>query len=453
MLALAGVDMSVATSTVSVVAPSPPTDHPQRRLLSDEVHARPPEALRSPMRATHVALVVDVDQRPQEIAHLVDLCTRLGVPPPAALATHFTTDIDGGRVKWERHGEFSSYTFFAVGVESIPFAEPALRVLPADWVAGIPGRTIVAAHVTLTAARAHDPDIESLARLFDGNTVIGASVGGGAGMAFADFKIHGDGYSRFLVLDVSFTPRQAGRMIQRLLEIETYRMMAMLALPLARDQSPIITAVERSLASLTDDIAGQSVADEKLLQQLTNLAADVERCLVKSQFRFGACKAYHDLVMRRIAELREQRLAGFQTIEEFMTRRFTPAVATCASTSKRLHDLSERVAQTSALLSTRVDIVREKQNHRLLDSMNRRARLQLRLQQTVEIISVVPITYYVVGLIGYLSRALHAAGSSFDPEMVEGIAIPIVAGLVIWAVRRAHHQIAGDAENMDALDL
>jgi uncharacterized membrane-anchored protein len=157
--------------------------------------------------------------------------------------------------------------------------------------------------------------------------------------------------------------------------------------------------------------------------------------------------------MRRIAELREQRLTGYQTVEEFMVRRFSPAVATCASTSKRLHDLSERVAQTSALLSTRVDIVREKQNHRLLDSMNRRARLQLRLQQTVEIISVVPITYYVVGLVGYVAKALHAAGSLLDPEIVEGIAIPIVALMVIAVVRRAHHRIAGDAETMDSLDL
>jgi uncharacterized membrane-anchored protein len=242
-------------------------------------------------------------------------------------------------------------------------------------------------------------------------------------------------------------------MMQRLFEIETYRMMAMLALPVAREQLRVIAAVERSLAVLTDDIAGQSVADETLLQQLTNLAADVERCLVKSQFRFGACAAYHVLVMRRISELREQRLTGFQTIEEFMVRRFTPAVATCASTSQRLHDLSERVAQTSALLSTRVDIVREKQNHRLLDSMNRRARLQLRLQQTVEIISVVPITYYVVGIVGYLVKGARAAGAAIEPEIVEGIAIPIVAGLVIWVVRRAHHRIAGEDRTKESLNL
>jgi len=449
LVTLSGMTPASTATAVALL----PADHPQRQMLSDEVHARPPEALKWPMRASHIALVLDAEQRPREIAHLVALCSMLEIPAPADDATHFTTDLDCLRLKWERHGEFSTYTFFAPGLESSPFAEPAVALLPVGWVAGIPGDTLVAAHATLLAASGRDPDSTELSTVFERNTVTGASIGGGTGLAFTDFKIHADGFSRFLVLSQNFTPRQAGRMIQRLFEIETYRMMAMLALPLAREQSPMIAAVERSLAALTDDIAGQSVADEKLLQQLTNLAADVERCLVRSQFRFGACSAYHVLVMRRIADLREQRLTGYQTIEEFMVRRFSPAVATCASTSQRLHDLSERVAQTSALLSTRVDIVREQQNHRLLDSMNRRARLQLRLQQTVEIISVVPITYYVVGLVGYVSKGLHAAGAALDPEIVEGIAIPIVALVVIAVVRRAHHSIAGDSDSRESLDL
>jgi uncharacterized membrane-anchored protein len=443
--------MALTMSTESAVELLP-MDHPERRLLSDEVHARPPEALSAPMRASHIALILPPERRALEIAHLEALCVMYGVAAPAPDATQYTVDLERLRLKWERHGEFSTYTVFAPGLETTPFAEPAVTLLPAAWTAGIPGETIVAVHATLMATGGAAPDPKYLAAQFDGNVVIGAGVGGDTGMAFSDFRIHGDGFSRFLVLSRNFTRRQAGRMIQRLLEIETYRMMAMLALPLAREQSKVINAVEKSLALLTDDIARHTVADELLLQQLTNLAADVERCLVRSQFRFGACKAYHVLVMRRITELREQRLIGFQTIEEFMVRRFSPAVATCASTSQRLHDLSERVAQTSALLSTRVDIVREKQNHRLLDSMNRRARLQLRLQQTVEIISVVPITYYVVGLVGYLSKAMVAAGSHIEPEIVEGVALPIVAATVIWVVRRAHHKIAGDA-NADPLEL
>ena len=230
-------------------------------------------------------------------------------------------------------------------------------------------------------------------------------------------------------------------MMQRLFEIEAYRMLALLALPLARGLAQRIAAIEGALVTLTDDIARHSVDDETLLQQLTRLADEVEQSLASSQFRFGACRAYAELVERRIAELRERRLPGMQTIEEFMARRFTPAVATCASTEQRLRQLSERVAQASALLSTRVNIARERQNQQLLESMNRRAQLQLRLQQTVEVLSVAAIVYYVAGLVGYVAKALQAGGVPVYPEIAVGIAIPVVAVAVIWVLRRAHRRI------------
>ena len=266
-------------------------------------------------------------------------------------------------------------------------------------------------------------------------------------MAFTDFHVHSDGFSRFLLIDRSFTPRQAGRTVQRLFEIETYRMMAMLALPVAREQLKRIAVIERELAELTDEIARQTAADETLLAALTAKAAEVERGLAASQYRFGACRAYHALVTRRIAELRERRLSGIQTIEEFMGRRFTPAVATCASASERLHELSRHVAQASALLTTRVEIAREKQNQDLLASMARRATLQLRLQQTVEILSVAPLTYYVVAIVGYGAKALKAAGLPVEPEIAEGVAIPIVALALILAMRWVHHRVFATLEH------
>lgn len=423
-----------------------PPDHPERLRLAEEVHARPPEALETPSRATYVAVLVDHEQRPRERAHLAQLCERSAVVSPAADAIHFSADLGAVRLKWERHGEFSGYTFFAAGRSPMPFSEPPAAMLPAQWMAGLPGTTIFAAHAELIPIGDEEPNANFLATHFNGNMAVGAEVGGGAGLAFTDFRIHDDGFARFLVLDRRFTPRQAGRMMQRLFEIETYRMMALLALPLAREQSQRLVTIERSLATLTDDIARRGADDESLLQQLTRLAAEVESGLALSQFRFGACRAYHDLVITRISELRELRLPGIQTIEEFMVRRFIPAAATCVSTSQRLHELSERVAQASALLSTRVDIARERQNQILLESMNHRAKLQLRLQQTVEGLSVAAIVYYVVGLVDYLSQALKAAGLHFNSDLAVGIAIPVVAGLVIWAVRRAHRKIFSELE-------
>jgi uncharacterized membrane-anchored protein len=214
-------------------------------------------------------------------------------------------------------------------------------------------------------------------------------------------------------------------------------LLALLALPIAQSLSPRVVVIESALAVLTSGIAQEDGREEELLHELTRLAAEVEQGLSSSQYRFGACRAYSQLVATRIAELRESRLPGLQTIDEFMARRFSPAVATCGTVSQRLHDLSERVAQASSLLATRVGIARERQNQALLASMDRRARLQLRLQQTVEGLSVAAIAYYAVGLVGYLAKAGKAGGLPIDSDLVVGVAVPLLAGAVFLAVRRA----------------
>jgi uncharacterized membrane-anchored protein len=425
-----------------IAEPPLPPDHAERHALAAEVHARPYAALATPERATYVAVLVGAEAREAERTHLVALCAGAGVAPPPADATHFSAQIGAVRVKWERHTEFSSYTMFAPGRSPQPFSEPAAAMLPGGWLARIPGQTIVAAHAKLIHAEAAPPDAAFLAAHFAGNVVVGAEIGDGAAFAFTDFQTHADGYARFLVLDRSLSPRQAGRMLQRLFEIDAYRMMALLALPVARREAPLLTSIERSLTTLTDQMTRETGADETLLGAVTSMAADVERALSATQFRFGASRAYYDLVRSRIAELRERRIPGIQTVDEFMTRRLTPAMATCTSVSQRLRDLSERVSRASGLLSTRVEIAREKQNQALLASMDRRARLQLRLQQTVEGLSVAAVTYYAVGLIGYAAKGLKAGGLPIDPELAMGIAIPVVAALVFIAVRRARRKLS-----------
>ncbi|MCW5613005.1 MAG: DUF3422 domain-containing protein [Rubrivivax sp.] len=426
-----------------------PPDHPERAALAAEVHARPPEALDTPSRASYVAVLVGENERGAELVHLGTLCRHFGVAPPAAGATHFRTALgESLRLKWERHGEFSGYTFYRRGLSPQPFSEPPVALLPEGWLAALPGRTMAAAHAKLAPAGSALPDGAELARHFGEHIVVGAEIGDGAGLAYTDFRMHEDGFTRFLVLNRSFTPRQAGRMLQRLFEIEAYRMVSLLALPIARAQLPRIAAIESALAQLTATIAGgarEAADDEALLHELTRLAAEVEQALSASQFRFGACRAYAELVTTRIAELRERRLAGLQPVDEFMARRFKPAVATVQTAAQRLQVLSERVAQASNLLSTRVDIARERQNQALLASMDRRARLQLRLQQTVEGLSVAAIVYYVAGLVGYLAKAARQAGLPLQPDLAVGLAIPVVAVAALAAVRKARrHASEGD---------
>lgn len=437
-----------------------PADHPQRLALAEEVHARPPQALGAPARVSHLAVLVEPSQRAAEREHLAQLCRLLGQPLPTSDAGQVLLGHDALQLKWERHGEFSGYTVIAEGAgdQAQPFAEAASARLPAGWLAAVPGRTLVAAHVLLWPAEAPESaDSPRLRECFGpGAVVVGSRVAGGAGSVYTDFRVHADGCSRFVLLDHGFTPRQAGRALQRVLEVEVYRMLALLALPLAQQLAADLLPIEAELARLTsamardEDPARDGAAavgrEELLLQELTRLAAEVERGLSGSQFRFGACAAYSRLVATRIEELREARLPGLQTLGEFMARRFSPAVATCASVSQRLRELSERVARASSLLATRVGIARERQNQALLASMNRRARMQLRLQQTVEGLSVAAIAYYASGLAGYLLKGAKAAGLPIDLDLTVGLLVPLLVVAVYFAVHRARSGLREDDE-------
>jgi len=423
-----------------------PPDHPLRLALNEEVHARPPEALSPPLRLTFLAMYSDprLRDREREREHVAVLAGRYGVQPPPEGASHFSADLGAFRLKWERHSEFARYKFIVAGPSADPFADPALAVVPADWLAGLPGTVMVATHAVLLTADVLEPDIERLSvRLFAGNVLVGAGIAGGAGTAFTDFRLH-DGFGRLLLLDRGMSQRQAGRMMQRLLEIDIYRLMALLALPVAQGLTPWLNDAERELAQISAALVDSTETDEPaLLDRLTRLEAQIESRESENHYRFTAAAAYHELVQRRIEELREVRIQGLQTFHEFTERRLAPAMATCRSVAGRIESLSQRVARATQLLSTRVDVSRERQNQQVLASMNRRAAAQLRLQQTVEGLSVAAITYYIVGLLSYAAKGLVAAGLPLDAELATAASIPLVALAVAWGVRKVRRRVTG----------
>lgn len=421
-----------------------PASHPQRQELNDEVHARPPEALTPPLRLSYLAILSDGVARDAEWRAVANLAARFDVDPPAPGANHYSADLGPFRLKWEQHTEFTRYTFIVQGAEGDdPFAEPAIGAAPEDWVADLPGRVMVAVHAALLRAAdaAFDPEAVGT-RLFAGNALIGSVTGGAAASAFTDFRIHPDSFGRLLVLDRGMARRQAGRLVQRLLEIDTYRVMALLAFPVARGLAPILTEYERELARITTALAGGGDPDEPaLLDRLTRLEAEIDSREADNHYRFSAAAAYYELVQRRIAELREERIQGLSTFGEFTERRLAPAMNTCRAVAVRLESLSERVARATQLLSTRVDIAREGQNQAVLESMNRRAKQQLRLQQTVEGLSIAAITYYLVGLVGYAAKGLAVTGLKINPDLAMGVSIPVVALVAALGLRRVRRKI------------
>ena len=414
-----------------------PPDDAQRRELHDEVHARPPAKLQLPALVTFVAVLNAGVSRMQEGLHLRQLPGQADLPLESLEANFLRLRLPGYTLKWERHTEFTRYSVVQTldSAQSVrdPGAVAATIAVSTDWLRGIPGTTVAAVQLAMVHGDLDHPhaNLELAQSWLGGTEVVGSALGFGHSAAYTEFKIGNDGFERVLVLaPVSASEARAGRISQRILELETYRLMALRGLPVAKALAPELG--ENALAEITARLEHKTASDQELLDQLVALAAKVERHIAEHSYRFAATQAYHALVVQRIADLREKVIPGMQTMGEFMQRRLSPAMATVAATSQRMVSLSERVSRTSALLRTRVDIATELQNQQLLEKLTRGQELQLRLQATVEGLSIAAISYYVVSLWLYATKALIAAGAPLNLEISVGLAVP----LTLWGVWR-----------------
>ena len=425
-------------------------EHPLRRTVAAELHARVFQPLRAPIQLSHIAVICDEQDRDRDLGHLRRLLAHYGDSIPQHLDQHYAADLGSVRLRWERHTEFVTYTFSRQGAFAHPFADPVLNQVPAEWLRELPGEVIAAVLMAIEACDMPERDIRALTALFDGNPVIGSAVVAGAARAWSDLRIHPDGYSRILVRDCSMSENQAGRLAKRLLDINCYRALALLGLPPAREVFPTLSDAERRLAQVASRMTTQGASSDPdfesdLLAELTGLAAEIEEAAARTTYRFDASRAYYGIVRQRLEQLRQHRIEGLQTFSEFLDSRLAPAIATCEATQRRQSDLAERAARLTSLLRARVEVSLQEQNRRLLESMDRRARLQLRLQETVEGLSVIAIGYYGVGLIGYALKGLEKSGLAIDATLGMAIALPFVVGITWFALRRIKKRVMGSA--------
>ncbi|MEJ8473591.1 DUF3422 family protein [Roseibium algae] len=418
--------------------------HPLREVVLGEVHARPFRPFTAPRVVLHYAFTTNSEELQRDRAWFAEFCVSHGAPGPAPNARFHALGFGGGTLSWEGHTEFTTYTWDGPAGGENPFA-PLPTNHPFGTAFRAPGQMLVAMRLDLVNA---DAGIE-WRHHYDSTSLTAFNIENKTALAATDFRPDGDGFTRFLVLNESMNAVQCGAVVQRLLEIETYRTFALLGLFEANKLLPEISAIEAELVDLTNRMQGSSglEANKTLLDQLSRLAASLEAGAAASSYRFGASRAYYEIVVARLKALAEEPIAGDLSMSAFLSRRLGPAMRTCQAVEDRQAMLSRKLARASTLLRTRVDVDLEQQNRSLLESMNRRARLQLRLQQTVEGLSVAAVSYYVVGLFSYLAKGAKGLGvHAVSPGVMTGVAVPVVVLVIWWVVRRirAHHEEKGD---------
>lgn len=424
---------------------NPATEHPLRYALVNELHARPSPRITAPATAVFVAFKEPRDaanrDRAQDLAHLGELVSRHGGPRPDPDDSHYQGQLGRHELKWESHTEFVTYMAMTPGLPIRPFDPSAAAIFPDAWQHAAPGKRVAA--VMIQVDLLPDDPAEALARIdgwFARDSLAAIWVLDETAMVAGDFRIDADGWMRFAIfVRPGTSDGRIGRLVHRLVELETYRAMSMLGLGRARGLGNRLNELEPRLTAILESMTDDAQPAEQLLPDLLAVSTQLEAQAVLHSFRFGANSAYEAIVHDRIAALRETRFLDRQMLTEFMRRRYQPAMRTAKSAERRLATMLERTARAAELLRTRVDVERSAQNQKIMHRMDRRADMQLRLQHTVEGLSVVAISYYAVGLLSYALAPL-AGRAGLDKTLVVAVLTPLTVLGVWWAMRRVRAQ-------------
>ena len=414
-----------------------------RRTLSDELHARAFHDFEGAGRFIRYVFLTDGDTGAilDYVNAFLDAAGRAPIP---ADNKFLRLDMDGYALRVEQHTEFMSVSFVekghrrATGLLADAF-DPGITHLPLAWARGIPAPVFHAIWLEIGGKPPRGLTPERMTAIMDSRAIASNHFSNGDAQLHFAFDIDAAGFSRIALFNQGISPNRMGRVVQRVVELETYRLLALLGFAAVRDNSRSLGSIERAVGSLTTDMAAQIKQVDGQVQQLLSVlsaqAADLEEIYSRTSYRLAATKAYEAILTDRIVSLQFTRLEGFQGVRGFLGRRMTPALDSCRAFSARLSRLSERITRAGDLLQTQTEMIIQRQNRDLLRSMNARARHQLRLQQTVERLSIAAVTYYGVGLVGYLAKPLPLDEWHLDINLVKAAAVPAIAFLVWLAIR------------------
>lgn len=420
---------------IPIVRPPHLSDHPARAAVLGEVHARPVEFVPSPARIRRVALLLPRSPEAVTAAHrrFAEWCGTAGIAVPDPGTRQHVFDVGSRHVTWELHTEFVTLTWAStlgdwenwpegIGLQSFGPAQliACMRIDLIDS-ATVPERILVG---------------------FNPASLCASSIEGGQAQVATDFVADADSFTRFELAGGNVLPLRRAILVRRLLEIETYRTLALLGLPLAREISPALTGSEADLAAAIASLTNASnlVEARESLATLHGLAVRSGQLVEQTSYRFAASHAYGDILRRRLRSLGEEALSGASTLERYLGNRIDPALATCLAVEKRELALSEKLERATELLDTRISLEIQTQNKAVLDTIAATSESQFRLQATVEGLSTIAISYYLLGILTYVFAAVGEF-AHISKTMVTAIAAPIIL-FIVWlairAIRRRH---------------
>ncbi len=424
----------------------------------DELHARPYIRLDNNLRTFHFTYAIKDDDEKKAWKYLNNFLKKLNFQSLPSMPSKFwVAEGKDLTIRYECHTEFISLTLiYPKKIELNKNKSPMLfdikflNILPLDFLKNFPGKHFLSSWIEMSPSTYNfkPSDIESF---FFHDNFAGSKVAEGGAKVFMSFKSDrtnflGSGFRRVFIQNKSLRTRRTGRLLQRIVELETYQVLSLLGLSKVRDQSLNLSKLEKNITEITKSVSKTTKRnlDKKLisypdyqkdLNELSYVIAKIEEISSSTNYRLSATFAYHKLVEQRLKDLREERLESFQTNDEFLSRRLQPAIRTCEAFSSRLESLAIRAQRADNLVRTQIEMGVQIQNKNLLESMEVRARAQLRLQETVESLSIVAITYYIIGLLSTLVDPFNFEKVFFNKKIFLALCVPIIL-ILVWYIAK-----------------
>ena len=421
-----------------------------RQSLSEELHARAFYDFDGAGRFIRFVYLVGNDDS-AVLNYVNDYLRSRALSPVQAAEKFYRIELDGFALRVERHTEFLTISFVEkglkvqTGISKDAFREASLPHMPFAWARNAPAALFQAIWVEVGGRPPTKLQQSDMLQVLDSRAVASNNFSDAAAQVHFAFDIDSAGYSRVVVFNKSIEAIRMGRIVQRIVEVETYRLLSLLGLATVKAYSTRLTDIEEVLNGLTNDLANEIKKPDGQVQQLLTVlssqAADVEDIYSRTSYRLSATKAYLGILTGRLERMQLTRLSGFQGVRGFLDRRMTPAMDSCTAFSERLASLSQRINRAGALLRTQTELVIQRQNRDLLQSMDQRAKHQLRLQQTVERLSIAAVTYYGVGLVGYIAVSLPIDQWGLSLSYIKAGAVPIIALAVWMAIRKVKETV------------
>jgi len=397
--------------------------HPDRERVIAETHARPSQPLFGPAVILHIAFRAENAVFNQ---YFQTLNSESEVPETLR---HRTGKIGNIVVKLERHTEFMSCTLFHE-FQKGEQPEDLLHFFQQTFLMdGIEVLTLLRFEMVNSAR-------EMVTKLPVDHRFYGGCFRSDI-EARSNFHPDKNGIIQFTVFAKGKSAHETGRRIQRLIEMETYRTMALLGLSKARRAGVKLGEYEANLDRLTSISQSEESDDKSLFHDLSELSEKSHALMTETRYRYAASRAYYRLFEQRVETLEEEKVGDVQTMSGFLRSRLEPAMATIESTAKRQETLIDDLSRALVLLRTRIELSLNEGNQALLRSMDKRHDQQLKISQAVEGLSIVAITYYAVGLVSYLLKVLaKEPWMPFSAPLLTAISVPIIFFLVFVALRK-----------------